>query len=201
MVPTEPLANAPPDAALGRLLLALARHAIARELGLADPPPNLGAPPPRALEKPAATFVTLTRDGRLRGCIGTLEACRPLGEDVAANARAAAFRDPRFAPVSVEEWSLLDLEVSLLQTPQPLAAAGEADALAALVPGEDGLILRYGAHCATFLPQVWEALPEPPRFLAELKAKAGLPRDFWAPQVELATYRVHKWRQHRGERP
>lgn len=96
MVPTEPLASAPPDAALGRLLLALARHAIARELGLADPPPNLGTPPPRALEKPAATFVTLTRDGRLRGCIGTLEARRPLGEDVAANARAAAFRDPRF---------------------------------------------------------------------------------------------------------
>src|SRR6185436_6796016 len=107
-----------------------------------------------------ATFITLTRDGRLRGCIGSLEAARPLGEDVAQNALAAAFRDPRFAPITAAEWPRCSVEVSLLSQPKPIRFADEADLLGQVKPGEDGLILQCDGRRSTFLPQVWEAIPD-----------------------------------------
>ncbi len=181
------------DATLGHALLARARNAIADRLGL----PLTDEPPHPALHTPGATFVTLTEGGRLRGCIGTLEAHRSLEADVRANAVAAAFRDPRFAPVEIDEWPHIQLEVSLLTTPVPLPCRDEADALARLRPGVDGVIFEYGGYRSTFLPQVWEQLPEPAIFLNQLKRKAGLPDTFWAPEVMLSRYEVCKWKENR----
>lgn len=177
---------------LGLSLLKLARAAIDATLGLT--PAAAQHDDPRLLA-PGATFVTLTRDGALRGCIGSLEACRPLRNDVEENARAAAFRDPRFPPVGTAEWPLLRVEVSLLTPAEPLPCTDEADALARLRPGFDGIVLSVGRHRATFLPQVWEQLPTPREFLARLKQKAGLPADFWSPDVQLARYTVDKWKE------
>lgn len=178
---------------LGKALLGLARNAIATQLGssgqaIIDPSPF------PELAVPGATFVTLTLDGRLRGCIGSLEAHRSLLDDVQANAVAAAFRDPRFPPVSVEEFVRLKVEVSLLAKPVPLQFASEADALRQLRPGIDGVILVSGLHRSTFLPQVWEQLPEPRQFLAHLKQKAGLPADAWPAEMRLFRYEVQKWK-------
>lgn len=176
---------------LGHTLLTIARNAIEREFGMqvrtVTPHPDLA--------KPAATFVTLTQEGRLRGCIGSLEAHRPLAMDVAENALAAAFRDPRFPPLRQGELDQTRVEVSLLDTPEPLHFTDEAEALGQLCPGVDGLILNYGHHRSTFLPQVWESLPTPGLFLEHLKLKAGLPADFWSPQLTLARYGVQKWKE------
>ena len=139
------------------------------------------------LAKHGASFVTLTEHGRLRGCIGTLEAYRPLGEDVAAHAVDAALHDPRFRPVTAAEIPLLRFEVSVLSEPEPIVIVGadgryhpvgsRAELERALRPGTDGLIVadRTGRHRATFLPQVWEELPRPHDFVSHLLAKAGLP--------------------------
>jgi AmmeMemoRadiSam system protein A len=175
----------------GSALLQIARNAIARQLGL----PCGQDPQIEALERPGASFVTLTCHGELRGCIGTLEAHRPLGEDVRENAVAAAFRDPRFAPLRAEEFDSVRVEVSLLTEPVFMQFAGEDDALAQLRPGRDGVILFYNCQRATFLPQVWENLPQPRHFMAQLKRKAGLPADFWHPNVMLARYQVTKWKE------
>ncbi|MBV8657100.1 MAG: AmmeMemoRadiSam system protein B [Burkholderiales bacterium] len=174
----------------GRALLAHARAAIAMHLGL-DPP--RAATLPEAAHQPGASFVTLMLDGALRGCIGSLEARRPLHEDVAANAVAAASRDPRFSPVTVDEFTRLCVEVSVLTPAEPFTVVDEMDAYRRLLPGRDGVILAYGAHQATFLPQVWEQLPDPADFLMQLKLKAGLAGDFWSPDVRLSRYRVEKW--------
>lgn len=181
-----------PDSTLGCTLLSIARHAIGEALAIAVPTPDTTA---AALQAPGATFVTLTQDGRLRGCIGSLEAWRPLRDDVRANACAAAFRDPRFAPLAAEEFYRTRIEVSLLTPAIPLAFSSEAEALAALRPGFDGVILGCGTRRATFLPQVWEQLPDPKAFIRQLKQKAGLPADYWSPQLTLATYRVDKWKE------
>lgn len=186
------------DDTLGSRLLELARNAIAQEL--AATVSNLAvehAADTARLDAPGASFVTLTRQGDLRGCIGTLEAWRPLRRDVVENALAAAFRDPRFAPLDREEFELVAIEVSLLGASQLMSFADEEDALAQLETGLDGLIFTCGQRRSTFLPQVWESLPEPRRFLAQLKRKAGFAGDFWSPQVELARYRVKKWKEHR----
>lgn len=174
----------------GPLLLALARQAIAARLGLA-PPPRL----PENLQEPGASFVTLTRNGELRGCIGSLTAWRPLAEDVIHNACAAAFEDPRFAPVSVAEWPQIRIEVSLLSPPQLMTCRNRADLLAQLRPGEDGLILAEGSRRATFLPQVWEQLPDPEDFLGQLCRKAGLPPSHWSPELRFWRYQVKKWKE------
>ena len=179
------------DEALGQALLRIARNAIGERFGLA--PRAVDALP--ELSASGATFVTLTQNGQLRGCIGSLEARRPLAADVAENAVAAAFRDARFAPLAAGELAHTRVEVSLLSPAEPFACHDEADALAHLRPGIDGLILTHGRHRATFLPQVWEALPEPRHFLAQLKLKAGLPADFWDGQIELARYGVEKWKE------
>ena len=169
-------------------LLDLARRAIAHGLAHGQPLPA-PAWQPTFLAEHRASFVTLTRHGRLRGCIGRLEAVRPLGVDVADNAFAAAFRDPRFAPVRQEEFDALCLTVAVLTVPEPLPVRGEAELLARLEPGTHGLILECGERRATFLPKVWEQLPEPVEFLAHLKRKAGLPADYWNEAMRFSVYR------------
>ena len=177
------------DSDLGRALLSIARSAIGAELGLRPVAQASHA----TLTQPAATFVTLKLAGELRGCIGSLKPLRPLGVDVRENAIAAAFRDPRFPPLAVVEFEATSVEVSLLSADERLDVRDEEDLLARMRPGVDGLVLEYGRHRATFLPQVWESLPEPRGFLAALKRKAGLPGDFWSPQVNISRYGVTKW--------
>ncbi|MCK6387515.1 MAG: AmmeMemoRadiSam system protein A [Zoogloea sp.] len=181
------------DIQLGKVLLAHARQAIADALGL----PATAAPDHPQLAGRGATFVTLTLGGELRGCIGSLNAHRPLGQDVRENAVSAALRDPRFPPLSAAEFADVQVEVSLLSEPDFIEFRDEADALAQLVPGRDGVIFFNGCQRATFLPQVWEQLPEPRQFMAALKQKARLPVDFWGPNVMIARYQVQKW--HEGE--
>ncbi len=173
----------------GAILLPIARAAIARELGRSAAAPEDAA----WLREPGATFVTLSQADRLRGCIGTLKAHRPLLQDVKANALAAAFRDPRFRPLATEELDATRVEVSLLSPLEPLAAETEQDALTKLRPGVDGVVFEYGYHSSTYLPQVWQDLPDPAEFLATLRQKAGLPPDFWDRDVKLARYTVSKW--------
>lgn len=179
------------DRLLGQALLVIARNAIGARFGL---PASAFTPQPE-LAAAGATFVTLTQNGQLRGCIGSLEPYRALAEDVAENALAAAFRDPRFAPLAADELARTRVEVSLLAAPQAIDFVDENDAIAQLRPGIDGLILSYASRRATFLPQVWETLPEARRFVAQLKLKAGLPADFWAPGISLARYEVKKWKE------
>lgn len=179
----------PDDPALGRALLSRARNAIAAVLGLA----RRDEPWHPALDQPGASFVTLQQGGALRGCIGTLQATRRLEDDVRQHARAAAFHDPRFAPLAAAEWSGLAVEVSVLDAPQPLAVASEAEARQRLRRGVDGVVLDWRGRSATFLPQVWEQLPEPADFLAALKRKAGLRADFWSPELRLERYQVRKF--------
>ncbi len=177
---------------LGNTLLVLARNAIAHALGQATVAVNTDNP---ALQQTGATFVTLTEQGSLRGCIGSLEAWRPLLTDVQGNACSAAFRDPRFPAVSTAEFPLIKVEVSLLSPAQPMQFASEGDVLAQLRPNVDGVIFSAGRHRSTFLPQVWEQLPDPVEFMAHLKRKAGLPADYWAEDVRLARYTVDKWKE------
>ena len=179
----------------GRTLLRIARDSIDAALGVAAAKP----PPGDTWLKPArATFVTLTQAGRLRGCIGSLEAERSLGEDVSKNARAAALSDPRFPPLTREELGRTRIEVSLLSTPKMLAFADHADLIAQLRPGEDGLILERGGARATFLPQVWEGLPDPEQFVAELKRKAGLAPELSTAKCRVWRYGVLKWKEEEG---
>lgn len=145
------------------------------------------------LREPGASFVTLRMDAALRGCIGSIEARRALGEDVAGNAHAAACRDPRFPPVAPHEHPRLQVEVSVLSLREPFEAANEADAARQLRPGIDGVCLEFDGAAATFLPQVWEGLPDPREFLAQLRRKAGLPEAFWHPQLRLSRYTVEKY--------
>jgi hypothetical protein len=177
---------------LGTTLLTLARNAIAARFGLSPAPVAVDRP---ELAKMGATFVTLTQRGQLRGCIGSLEAWRPLGQDVQENARAAAFRDPRFEPLNVDELPITRVEVSLLSAAEPIHFRDEADALAQLRQNIDGVIFSVGSRRSTFLPQVWEQLPEPADFMARLKQKAGLPANYWGPDVLLERYTVHKWKE------
>lgn len=179
------------DFVLGRSLLAVARRAIAGHLGAPGPEPV----DHDGLQRPGASFVTLTLAGELRGCIGSLQAYRALAVDVAENALGAAFRDPRFAPLDRFDFDRIGVEVSLLSSSTPVAAADEEELLARLRPGTDGLILEFGPYRSTFLPQVWESLPEPRQFVAYLKRKAGLPADFWAPDVRISRYEVTKWKE------
>jgi len=175
--------------ARGPVLLAQARAAIARRLGIAVQP----APHAVFLEEPGASFVTLKIARELRGCIGSLQAHRPLGEDVRANAQAAAFEDPRFPPLALREYDALDVEVSVLSAATPLVVASERELHAQLRPGIDGVTLQWRHRRGTFLPQVWESLPTPREFVAHLKRKAGLPIDFWAEDISISRYTVEKF--------
>jgi hypothetical protein len=173
----------------GPVLLALARASIAGAFG---PSIDVDRSAPW-LHENAACFVTLKKGGQLRGCVGDIEARRPLIEALTANARAAAFDDPRFQPLTASELARTSIEVSLLSRLEPLRARSEAEALRMIRPNIDGLVLQCGRHCATFLPQVWETLPEPRDFLRQLKLKAGLRADFWSDEIRLDRYRVKKW--------
>lgn len=170
-------------------LLTLAERSIRHGLENGRPLPVDPQQYPPALAEPGAAFVTLTRGGQLRGCIGSLEAQRSLVVDVARNAYAAAFEDPRFPPVGETELADLNLKIEVLTPAEPVTFTDESDLLARLRPGEDGLLLEGpGGRRATFLPTVWESLPEPEQFLAHLKRKAGLPADLPAEQLTVQRY-------------
>ena len=175
----------------GRVLLPIARASISSTLGYIEPADEQ-AP---WLQEKGACFVTLTQNDELRGCIGTLEAHRSLLLDVKANAKAAAFQDPRFAALTAAELDTTQVEVSLLSAMQPLQYSGERDALAKLQPGVHGVVFEYGRYRSTFLPQVWEQLPGVVEFMAHLKNKAGLSPNFWAEEVRLSLYTVSKWKE------
>ncbi|MCE1181620.1 MAG: AmmeMemoRadiSam system protein A [Rhodocyclales bacterium] len=177
---------------LGDSLLKLARQAINSHFG--QPTATFTVDQPE-LQKSGASFVTLTQNGQLRGCIGSLQAWRPLAQDVQQNALAAALRDPRFKPLTAEELARTRVEVSLLTAPEPMQFSSEADLLGQLRPGVDGIIFSAGPHRATFLPQVWEQLPTPQAFMAQLKRKAGLAADYWGDEVRIERYGVQKWKE------
>jgi AmmeMemoRadiSam system protein A len=141
-----------------------------------------------ALRQPAACFVTLKSGGELRGCIGSLEAHRSMVEDVAHNADAAAFSDPRFPPLREDELAGLELDISLLTPAGEIHFSSEKDLLSQLRPGVDGLILEEGYRRGTFLPSVWEQLPQPEQFLQHLKLKAGLPPNHWSENIRISRY-------------
>ncbi len=143
---------------------------------------------PEALRAPRASFVTLRKGGQLRGCMGSLEARMPLVEDVACNAYNAAFKDPRFDPVGGDEIPGLDLKLSVLSPPEPVPVSSEEDLLRQLQPGVDGVILQAGGRRGTFLPAVWDMLPNPREFLCQLKRKAGLPEDYWSDEMTIQRY-------------
>jgi uncharacterized protein len=138
--------------------------------------------------EPGACFVTLHSHGELRGCIGSLQAHQPLIEDVAHNAYAAAFSDPRFLPLRESELAGLEIHISLLSPASPLIFDSEESLLQLLQPGEDGLVMEEGRRRGTFLPSVWEQLPTPELFLSHLKQKAGLPPDYWSDTLKVSRY-------------
>lgn len=141
-----------------------------------------------ALQAERATFVTLNKEGQLRGCIGHLEAIQPLIKDVADNAFGAAFRDNRFPPLSEKEFAQLQIHISVLSPPEPLSFASEEDLLQQIRPGIDGLIMQDGYYRGTFLPSVWEQLPTREEFLAHLKLKSGLPANYWSDSLKVSRY-------------
>lgn len=175
------------DALVGRSLVVYARDCIREALG----GPAALPPTDAALLRPGAAFVTLRRkrDGRLHGCIGSLEARRSLVADVAANAVAAALEDPRAPSIALGDVDGLEVEVSVLSALEPLPPQRtELDALETLAARKGGVVLSWRGRRATFLPQMWERMPEPREFLSELKQKAGFPADFWEPDVQLSHY-------------
>jgi len=175
---------------MGAELLRLARGSIEHGLVHREPlPVDCGELPP-ALTDPAATFTTLRVSGQLRGCCGNLVAADPLALDVARSAFRAAFRDPRFDPVGRHELGVIRLEVSVLSPLEPMPVSDEADLLQQLTPGIDGLVIVADGRRATFLPKVWETLPEPQQFLAALKAKCGVAQNYWSEQIEFQRYRT-----------
>jgi MEMO1 family protein len=175
--------------AAGDTLLSIARGAIESALFQSSWPE---AKEPW-LSQAGATFVTLIKQGALRGCIGSLEALRSLGVDVAENARSAALRDPRFPALTAAEWPQCSVEVSLLSSPKPIRFADEEDLLAQIQAGQDGIILEADGRRATYLPQVWEALPDKRQFMGDLARKAGLPSDTRLARCKVSRYRVAKF--------
>lgn len=178
------------------LLLKIAREsietAVAREL---QKPLDLKSMPP-ALQVIGVSFVTLTKTGMLRGCIGALEPYQPLAEDVREHAAAAALEDYRFPPVRSEEVKELHIEISRLTVPTPLPYDSPEDLLSKLQPGVDGVVLRDGYNRATFLPQVWEQLPGKETFLAHLCQKMGALEDHWRhKKLTVLTYQVEEFHE------
>ena len=166
------------------MLLEVARRSVASRR-TPDVDPNDYPEPLRAIQ---STFVTLRLDGELRGCIGSLQADLPLVADVARSAFKAAFEDPRFSPVTAQERQRLEIQISVLSRAEPMSFASEADLVARLRPGIDGLVLGEEDLRATFLPDVWESLPDPSDFVARLKRKAGLAADYWSPHMRASRY-------------
>lgn len=186
-------------------LLALARASIDSALSSGRANNNLvpfaATSLPPALTVRRSSFVTLHRNEELRGCCGTLDAPRPLAEDVWRNAWAAAFSDYRFPPLTAAEWPQVSLHLSLLTVPEPLAVASEDELLALLRPSVDGLILESDTGRATFLPAVWEQLPDPAQFVRHLKVKAGWPATYWSNRVRCFRYTTESFDQESVEAP
>jgi AmmeMemoRadiSam system protein B/AmmeMemoRadiSam system protein A len=174
----------------GRTLLEVAKASVQHGLREGRPLPVAAGEFAGSLQAPGACFVTVKVDGDLRGCVGSPEAWRPLVEDVAENAFGAAFHDSRFSPLALEEWPQVELSISVLTPAVEMAFASEAELLALLRPGVDGLILAEGGRRGLFLPQVWDSLPEPRAFLAHLKRKTGLPSDHWSPTLKAFRFRA-----------
>lgn len=175
----------------GQTLLAIARASISTALGQ----PLQAAEGAHWLQEWGASFVTLTQHGQLRGCIGSLQARRSLLADVKSTAVSAALHDPRFLPLKASELTQTEIEVSVLSPMQALQFENEQHALAQLQPGVDGIALEYAHHRGTFLPQVWEQLPDRRDFLTQLKRKAGLPPGFWSEELKLYRYSVAKYKE------
>jgi len=173
-----------------RLLLDVARGSIRSGLERGRPLHTDPAAYPEPLRALRASFVTLELEGELRGCMGGLEAVRPLVRDVAEHAFAAAFRDPRFPPLGGAELGFVEVKLSILSPLEPMSYASEQDLLSQLRPGVDGVLLEAGRQRGTFLPAVWEQLPDPQDFLRHLKRKAGLAPDFWSGVVAVHRYTV-----------
>ena len=175
-------------------LLKIARETLEMKLrGEKLIPLNTASQTP-LLQAEGATFVTLTINGQLRGCIGTLEAYRPLIEDVRKHAIAAALYDTRFSPVQFEDLDEIEIEISRLTTPMPLDYEDADDLLTKLRPSVDGVVLIDGSRRATYLPQVWEQLPNTGDFLSHLSAKMGLSRDTWRrKKLEVLIYQVEEF--------
>lgn len=140
------------------------------------------------LQQKLASFVTLHKNGELRGCIGALEAYQPLINDIAEHAYSAAFQDPRFPALQDNEYEQLNVEISVLGKPEPMTFENEEDLLQQIRPDIDGLIIEYGVNRGTFLPSVWEQLPDKKDFLNHLKMKAGLPQQWWDNAVKISRY-------------
>lgn len=171
-----------------RSLLETARDALAHGLTSSAPPkPPLNEAPP-ALHRESAVFVALHRAGRLRGCIGSIEASEPLLWAVADAAHGAGFRDPRFEPLAAEELPGLAIDISVLSSLEALTVASRAELIATLQPDRDGLLLLDGTRKATFLPKVWEQLPDRDEFLDQLLLKAGLSKRHWSGQLTFFRY-------------
>jgi len=187
--------------AQGQILLQIARRTIADRLGVkmpADKPDALKtAKTDRALQDHRGTFVTLTIDGNLRGCIGSLTPLESIVEGVQRNAINAAFKDPRFNLLTREEFENVAIEVSILSEPKPLQYKDGDDLVSKLRVNIDGVIIRKGSASATFLPQVWAQLPQPEFFLEHLCRKSGLSNDAWrSGQLEVFTYQVQYFEEH-----
>ncbi|MCU7796121.1 MAG: AmmeMemoRadiSam system protein A [Candidatus Thiodiazotropha sp. (ex Myrtea spinifera)] len=176
-----------------KTLLGVARSAIQHQLEKGVRLQIVASDYAKELQAQRASFVTLNRQSMLRGCIGHLEALKPLVEDVAENAFAAAFNDPRFPPLASHELADLEIHISVLTPSVQLPFASETDLLKQIRPYKDGLILIDGMHRGTFLPSVWEQLPEPKSFLQHLKRKAGLPEDYWSEQLQVFRYETESF--------
>ena len=147
---------------------------------------------PCVLEEYGASFITIELNGDLRGCIGSIIAHRPLIQDLIKNAHSAAFADPRFFPLTQDEFQNIKISVSLLTKPQKMSFENEADLLWQIKPYEDGLIIREGAKQGVFLPVVWEELPDKQEFLNHLKLKAGLDRNYFSNTIEVFKFKAVK---------
>lgn len=169
-------------------LLDLAEDSIRHGLDYGRPLHPVAKDYPAIADEPGACFVTLHQHGDLRGCIGSLEAHQPLLEDVAHNAFAAAFSDPRFPPLRESELDGLEIEISLLTPATPMTFTSEANLLQQIRQGVDGLVMEEGRRRGTFLPSVWEQLPTKELFLRHLKQKAGLPPDYWSDTLKVSRY-------------
>ena len=172
------------------ILLALAQSAIREQLDHPGKPPFSVNPNNYStdLQTYRASFVTLTKTNELRGCIGSLQAHLPLVLDVINNARAAAFSDPRFLPVTIKELDAIKIHISVLSEAEPMHFTSEANLLEQIRPGIDGLILEDDDRHGTFLPSVWESLPTPEQFLQHLKLKANLPAGYWSDSIKVSRY-------------
>jgi MEMO1 family protein len=176
----------------GRLMLGIARAAIRQGLADGKPPSIAWNRVPAALKEDGAAFVTINLNGRLRGCIGSLVAHRPVADDIAQNAWKAAFKDPRFGPLTQEEFQRCEVEISLLSPHTPFPFRDEEDLIAQLRPGRDGLTLQEGSQRALFLPSVWDGIGDPRSFVRRLKQKAGWSPDYWSEGITATRFTTEK---------